>query len=134
MSLLSHATASVEISLVPALDEPDIASVSLQTLFGDFHHYLRISGIPVTSQMFYDPEGDEPGGFVGVFAIPLNQALNPNVTSLLVAWLEGRRNRAITLRVSDRHFAAQSADEIQAFLGSFQHCLMAPAKAAKGKR
>ena len=129
MNRLSHTTASVEMSLVPALDDPDIAGVSLQTLFGKFHSYLRISGIPVTSQMFYDPEGDKPDGFVGAFAIPLNQALNLNVTLLLVAWLEGRRNRAIALRVSDRHFAAQSADEIQALLGSCQQRLMGPAEA-----
>ena len=129
MNLLSHTTARVEMSLVPALDDPDIAGVSLQTLFGKFHIYLRISGIPVTSQMFYDPEGDKPDGFVGAFASPLNQALNLNVTLLLVAWLEGRRNRAIALRVSDRHFAAQSADEIQALLGSCQQRLMGPAEA-----
>ena len=60
--------------------------------FGQFWQFLRISGIPVSTPMFYQDVETEGAaeGYAGEFIVPLPQKQHPPLSTIVSAWLEPR--------------------------------------------
>jgi hypothetical protein len=107
--------ARARLFLVPAPDDPDIASPSLQFVFGKARSFLRLHGVETITPMFYDIEA-ESEGYLGEFAIPLSRALEPGLRIIFMTWLDGRPGRKLRLRVGEAEAETRSTEEANAFL------------------
>ena len=85
----------VRISLLSAPDDPPVDDGALQSTFGRFRQFLRISDIPVSTPMFYQDVETEGAaeGYAGEFIVPLPQTLLPPLSTIVSAWLEQRPGR-----------------------------------------
>jgi hypothetical protein len=109
--------AGVRISLLSAPDDsPDEGA--LQSTFGKFRQFLRISDIPVSTPMFYqDMEAEGAAeGYAGEFIVPLPQTLRPPLSTIVSAWLEQRPGRTVQLRIGESCAVAESAEQAESFL------------------
>jgi len=110
--------AGVRISLLSAPDDPPVGNGALQSAFGKFRQFLRISAIPVSTPMFYrdvETEGAAEG-FAGEFIVPLPQTLRPSLSTIVSAWLEQRTGRTVQLRIGETCAVVRSSDEAESFL------------------
>jgi hypothetical protein len=108
--------ARVRLCLVPAPDDPPIASGALQAMFGKFRQFLRIRNVEVSTPMFYHDAEAAAGGYVGEFIVPLGEAIRPPVATVLSAWFEERPARAVRLSVGDGEAVVRSTEEAESFL------------------
>ena len=111
-------SAGVHISLLSAPDERPADNGALQSTFGKFRQFLRISAIPVSTPMFYqDVETEATAeGFAGEFIVPLAQTLHPPLNTIVSAWLEQRSGRAVQLRIGESCAVAHSTEQAEGFL------------------
>ena len=108
----------VRISLLSAPNDPPVDNGALQSRFGKFRQFLRISAIPVSTPMFYrgvETEG-EAEGYAGEFIVPLPQTLRPPLSTIVSAWLEQRPGRTVQLRIGESCAVAQSTEQAESFL------------------
>ena len=108
--------ARARVSLLPSPDDPRIASGVLQSAFGKFRRFLRISGIETATPMFYEAVDGEAEGYLGEFIVPLGQASRPPVAMIVSAWLDGRLGRTVRLTVGESEAVAGSTEEAERFL------------------
>ena len=109
--------AGVRISLLSAPDDP-LDDGALQSTFGKFRQFLQISGMPISTPMFYqdvETEGSAEG-YAGEFIVPLPQTLHPPLSAVVSAWLEQRPGRTVQLRIGESCAVALSTDEAESFL------------------
>lgn len=109
-------SAQARLSLIPAYGDPAIGSVALQSVFGKCRAFLRLRGVAVATPMFSGEAEMAAGGYAGEFIVPLAQATEPPVETILEAWFEGRSGRAVRLTVGEMEAVARSTPEAEAFL------------------
>ena len=102
--------------MLPAPDDPRIDSGAPQSAFGKFRQFLRISGVPVSTPMFYQDDDPVAEGYIGEFIVPLAQALRPPLRLIISAWLEQRPGRIVQLRIGESYAVARSPDQAESFL------------------
>ena len=118
------AFARARVSLIPAPDDPRIVTGALQSAFGRYRQFLRMSGVEVSTPMYYHG-ADEAGGYLGEFIIPLAQATRPPLTTVVTAWLGGRAGRTVRLSIGEGQAEARSMAEAESFLRGAQQLLEA---------
>jgi hypothetical protein len=91
-----------------------VDSGELQSAFGKFRQFLRISTIPVSTPMFSDAE-TEAEGYAGEFIVPLAQALRPPLRLVVSAWVQLRPGRTVHVRIGD-YTVAGSPEQAERFL------------------
>ena len=120
--------ARAHISLIPASDDPRIASGLLQATFGKVRQFLCVSGLNVSTPMFYDEADPAAGGYLGEFIVPLHAIWTP-LGLVVSAWLQERPRRAVRLRVGESQAMAHSTQEAETFLKREQQLRDSPARA-----
>jgi len=118
--------APARVSLIPAPGDPPIASGALQSTFDKFRHFLRVSGLNVSTPMFYDEADAAGGGYIGEFIVPLPHAIRPPLALVVSAWLQERPRRAVRLRVGEIEAVAHTTQEAENFLNREQQLREAP--------
>ena len=113
-------SARVQLSFVTGVAEPGIANASLQIMFGKCRDFLRIRGVEVSTPMFYRDAIERAVGYLGVFVIPLPQANEPALETIVTAWFEGPVGRTVKLRMGEAEVVARSAGEAALFLRHLQ--------------
>ena len=116
------------ISLVPAAADPRIASSELQSTFDKLRQFLRVSGLNVSTPMFYDKADATAGGYIGDFIAPLPHATRPPLALMVAAWLQERPGRAVRLRIGESEAVAHSTEEVVNFLRRAQQLREAPGR------
>lgn len=120
--------ARARVSLSPAADDPRIGSGALQLTFGKFRHFLHVSGLNVSTPMFYDEADATGGGYLGEFIVPLPHATWPPLTLVVSTWLRERPGRAVRLSVGESGVVAHSPQEAETFLKREQQLRESPAR------
>ena len=121
--------ARARVSLIPAPDDPRITSGALQSTFGKFRQFLCVSGLNVSTPMFYDEADPAGGGYIGEFIVPLPHAIRPPLALVVSAWLQERPRRAVRLSVGESEAVAHSTPEAENFLKREQQLREAPGRA-----
>jgi hypothetical protein len=88
----------------------------LQSTFVKFRQYLSVSGVNVSTPMFYNEADPAEGGYIGEFIVPLPHAIRPPLSLVISAWLQERSRRAVRLRIGESEIAAHSTEEAERFL------------------
>jgi hypothetical protein len=112
--------------LLPASDDPWIASRAAQAEFSQLRAFLRARGVPTSTAMYYRDGDPNAGGFAGEYVMPLACAIEPTMETFLVVWLHARSGRKARLRVGDAEVEARSVEEAQTFLSHVLQLRQAP--------
>ena len=120
-------TALVPVSLVPAPDDHRFVNGALQAIFGNHKRFLHISGLEVLSPMYYHDANVE-GGYLGEFIIPLAQATQLPLTTVVTVWLGGRAGRTVRLSIREGQAEARNGGGRELSRGRAQQPLEATAK------
>jgi hypothetical protein len=72
---------------------PPIASGKLQSIFDKFRRFLRVSGVEVSTPVFYWDQASAEEGRLGEFIVPPGQAIRPPLAMIVTAWLDEREGR-----------------------------------------
>ncbi len=66
--------------------------------------------------MFYCDGLERVGGYLGEFIVPLPQAIDPTLETIVAAWFEGPSGRTVKLRIGEVEAVARSAIDAASFL------------------
>jgi len=118
--------ARARVSLLRAPDDLRTGSGALQSAYDKFRRFLRISGVEVSTPMFYQATDAAAGGYVGEFIIPLAHAIRPPLAMIVSAWLQERPGRSVRLSVGEGEVVTRSMEEVESFLRRAQQLREAP--------
>jgi hypothetical protein len=93
-------------------------------MLGNFRSFLRLRGIETLTPMFFNDE-ELLAGYAGEFVVPLDRA-GWTFSCFILAWLEGRAERSLSLRFGEPEAQVRSIPETEAFVWAAQRCLAAP--------
>lgn len=108
----------LEITMIPALEDPDERSPGYQRQLGEFARSLTKAGIEHT------PAGSGPTlmtetavfTYAGKFVVTMIKGHGPLLVTAIAAWLHGRSGRRARLKIDHIEAEAQTVKELKKIL------------------
>jgi hypothetical protein len=106
----------VHLTMIAALDDPDQRSSGYQRQLTQFADSLTSNGMDFSAARSLRMTEAAPVVYGGAFTVQVLPALVPVVCTLLGAWLRGRYDRRVRLKVGDIEAEAQTVEDVEKLL------------------
>lgn len=111
--------AALDLTLLPAPDDPSIDSQEYQKELSDFHSSLwkkGLQGYPLRAGSGRGSEIVSSGAYLGQFLVIAPTTIGPLLGTVLGAWLHARYRRKVRLKIGDIEAEAQTEEQIEKLL------------------
>jgi len=104
----------LEVTLIPASDDPPLRSQEYQRELREFVDSLQAGGfkVSVTIELIEAAAGGAPPTYLGDFAVMIKTGAGALV-AVILAWLHARRGRKVRLKTKEFDASAQTVKEVK---------------------
>jgi hypothetical protein len=111
--------AALDLTLLPAPDDPALDTQEYQKELSDFHSLLwkkGLQGYPLRTGSGRGSEVVSSGAYLGQFLVIAAPTIGPLLGTVVGAWLHARYGRKVRLKIGDIEAEAQSEEQVEKLL------------------